>query len=164
MDTRPKTQPKGSPTLRAIFEKSPRLNKIQIEPFDRDKHKALRRNGRVLVPNPYSFPVDQQSAVTALLKEKQKNVGLAKRGWANCSAQLGKTVPAWLGTKGAGEITDHSDAPEDAYIILTNKVGFFAALDSKANIVSRALEGRARDMIKSAERQLAEAAKAAGLN
>jgi len=154
---------KDQTTLEAIFQNSTRLNRIRIEPFDRARHKSLRRAGRVLVPNPFSFPLSQQSDVNALVKEKQGNVGLAKRGWANCAAQLGKTVPKWLSKSGAGQITDRSADSEDAYIILSNQVPFFSALDARSNIVSRALEGRGRDMVRSAQKQLEEAKQKAGL-
>lgn len=154
---------KDESALTQIFQRSSRLNRIHIEAFDRNRHQTLRRNGRVLVPNPYSFPLAQQSQVNKLVKEKQANVGLAKRGWANCVNQLGKSVPSWLAKSGAGQVADNSGDSTNPHVILANKVGFFSAMDERSNIVSRALEGRGRDMIKSAEKQLKDAAKKAGL-
>jgi hypothetical protein len=67
-----------------------------------------------------------------------------------------------LNKPSTGGATDSSDS-DNPEVILVNRVSYFAALDGKANIVARALEGRAADIIKSAENQLRLAAKSAGL-
>jgi hypothetical protein len=149
--------------LRDIFQRSSRLDLIRIEPFDASLHERMRRNGRVVVPNPRSFPVSQQAGVKALVRKKQRNVGIAKAGWAVAVQLLGKGVPAWLNKSGGGTVSDHSAEPHSPFVTLTNRVPWFAALDAKANIVSRALDGRASAMISSAKRQLDRAAKEAGL-
>jgi len=146
--------------LEKLFERSPKLRLIHIESFDPSRHQKMRRNGKVLVPDPRSFPVSEQSKVNAYINQKKRAVGMAKAGWAAAAAQLGKSAPSWLtkpGTGGATEALD-SGSPE---VVLINRVPYFAALDSKANIVARALEGRAKDMEKSAEHQMRLAAKAA---
>jgi hypothetical protein len=155
---------KDTSALEKIFENSKRLQRVHIEAFDPSRHARLRRRGRVLVHDPLSFPLADQSKVNALIAEKKRGVGTSKAGWAACAALLGKTQPGWLNKSGTGSITDASDAPSHPHIILTNKVPWFSELDSRANIVARALEGRADTMVKSAERQLALAAKAAGFD
>lgn len=151
-----------STQLESIFANSPKFNRLHVEPFDASKHSAARRNGRVNYPAPWSFPVGQQSQLKKFKEAKQKNVGLAKSGWGACVAALGGRVAKWASRDGAGAVTDQSALQENPYVILTNKVGFFAALDTKANIVSRALAGRAEDMMKEARKALEEAAKGAG--
>jgi hypothetical protein len=149
--------------LEKVFDNSPKLRLVHIESFDPARHARLRRRGRVLVHNPFSFPLSDQSKVKALIAEKKRAVGTSKAGWASCAAQLGKSQPSWLNKDGTGSVTDASRETSDPHIVLTNKVPWFADLDSRANIVARALEGRAVNMQKSAENQLRLAAKAAGL-
>lgn len=153
---------KNTSAVETIFSKSAKLRLIRVEPFDKGTHARLRRNGRILVPNPRSMPLQQQGQVKAFLNEKKKQVGTAKSGWAQCAALLGKSAPGWLNKSGTGAIKDNSHS-ENPSITLTNKVSYFSRLNEKANIVSRALAGRAKIMIKSAERQLELAAKQAGL-
>jgi hypothetical protein len=149
--------------VETIFSKSAKLRLIRVEPFDKGTHARLRRNGRIRVPDPRSMPLTQQGKVAALVNEKKKQVGTAKAGWAQCAAALGKSVPGWLAKAGTGAIIDNSTGA-DPSITLINKVGYFSRLNDKANIVSRAMQGRARIMIKSAEKQLALAAKQAGFS
>jgi hypothetical protein len=147
--------------LEAIFRNSPKLVRIHIEPFDPGKHKAARRGGRVNLPAPFSFPLQSQSKVRKYVSQEKKNVGLAKSGWGSCFQQLGGSPPSWL-ARPAGFVDDRSDSPDNPYITLTNKISYFEAIDSKGNIVSRALAGRGQSMIAAAERALDRAAKGAG--
>jgi len=147
-----------------IFQNSPKLNLIRVEPFDASRHARLRRDGRIKIPNPNSFPVADQSKVRAYEGRRKKNVGTAKSGWAACASALGRNQPSWLNRSGTGKVENHSADTEKPYIVLTNTVSYFSALDSKAHIVSRALEGRGNDMIKSAKLALKRAAKQANLD
>lgn len=152
---------KDQSALEEVFEKSDRLSKIHIEAFDPRRAEKARKNGRVTYPAPYSFPLAEQGRVKQLVRKKQANVGLAKSGWGYCLKLLGGRVPGWL-SKTVGAVIDKSGLPAKAFITITNKVGYFASLDSRAKIVSRAMTGRAQAMIKSAERSLKRAGKSAG--
>jgi hypothetical protein len=100
--------------------------------------------------------------VKSYANEKKKNVGMAKSGWAACASDLGKSQPGWLSKSGTGGVEKHLSG-EKPYIILTNRVSYFSTLDQRGNIVSRALDGRAKDMITSLQYQLKQASKGAGL-
>jgi hypothetical protein len=149
--------------LEIIFNNSPKLRQLHIEPFDPARHAAARRNGRVNYPRPWSFPLTEQNKVNQYITAKTKQVGYAKSGWAKCVSLLGGSIPGWL-NKDAGAIVNESDAAEKPYITLINTVDYFEKLDSKGNIVNRALEGRAIDMIKAAESALKRAAAQAKLD
>jgi len=150
-------------TLRQIFLHSQKLNRLHLEGFDPAKHKAARNTaGRVNYKYPYSYPVSQQEQIRAYIDRRKKNVGIAKSGWAACYRALGGSSPAWLSHDG-GSVEDESQAAEHPYVVLTNRVAYFAGLDSKQNIVARALEGRARDMIKGAQKAVERAKRSAGL-
>jgi hypothetical protein len=146
----------------AVFGKSPKLSKIRIERFDPRQHEKLRRKGRVLVPDPRSYPLKEQTKIRQYIRSKGKQVGIAKAGWAGGAARLGKPQPAWLNRSGKGDAVDKTANANNPTVILANRVGYFRDLDAKANIISRSLAGRAKAMIASAKRQLAEAAKRAG--
>jgi len=148
-------------TLLPIFQNSTRLNRIHIEAFDPEKHRAARRDGRVNYPAPFSFPLAQQSQIADYTKLVQKAVGTAKAGWAYCFKLLGGSIPGWQ-DKPVGNVEDKSTLEENPYIIVTNKVSYFSNLNSKMNIVARSLVGRAETMIIAAEKAMKEAAKAAG--
>ncbi len=153
---------KNAPELQAIFSNSSALNKLKIEPFDSSRHDAARKDGRVYYKQPYSFPLTQQSQVKKLVTQEKKAVGTAKAGWALAGSQLGGSLPGWLNKAGLGK-ADIKLEGANPTITLTNSANVFAALDAKHNIVQRALAGRSRDMIKSAERQLRNAAREAKL-
>ena len=146
-------------TLQTIFQRSPKLNRLHIEPFDASKHKAARRNGRVSLPEPFSFPLSGQAQLKTYQKAKQGNVGLAKSGWGACASALGARVPKWANKPGNGSVEDKSSLKSNPYVVLTNSVPYFSALDAKQSIVSRALAGRQRDMQKEAEKSLEQAGK-----
>lgn len=154
---------KEADTLRVIFDKSPKLSRIHIESFQPSKHKAARRDGRVNYPAPFSFPLTEQGRVKKYIAERKRAVGTARSGWAAAERALGGSSPGWLTKEGTGGVENNAGNPESPSITLINRVSYFATLDRKANILSRALDGRGRDMIKSAEHQLARAAKEAGL-
>lgn len=151
-----------SNTLQTIFANSAKLNRLHIEPFDAQKHKTARRNGRVGFPSPFSYPLTQQGAIKKLVTQKKKNVGMARSGWGDCLQQLGGKPPKWSAMSGNGTVEDGSQQEDNPYVIMTNTVPYFAAMDGKSNIVSRALAGRTRDMLAEAEKSLQQAAKAAG--
>jgi hypothetical protein len=153
---------KNEADLFAIFLHSPKLSRIHIEPFDPNRHTRARVKGRVNYAAPYSFPLASQSKVKQYVSQEKKNVGLAKSGWGSCYEQLGGKPPSWL-SRPVGKVEDKSDTPNTPYIRITNKVSYFESLNDKADIVSRAMAGRAKSMILSAERELARAAKEAGL-
>jgi len=154
---------KNQGDLEPIFQNSTRLRKLHIEPFDANRHREARKDGRVSYKQPYSFPLTDQSKVKQYIAKEKKNVGTAKAGWARCNQLLGGTIPSWLTKDGTGEIDDQSAREDKPYITLTNKVSYFEALDRKGSIVSRSLSGRADTMIKAAKRALERAAKEAGL-
>ena len=156
---------KNATDLQAIFQHSGRLNKLHIEPFDAKKHKDARKAGRVNYPEPYSFPLDQQGRVKKYTKDKQKNVGMAKAGWAWCYKLLDGTIPSWL----SKEVGTVSPTPNGAdldqnkpTITLTNTVAYFSTINKRMDIVGRALAGRSRDMIKSAELAIEKAKSESG--
>jgi hypothetical protein len=155
---------KDEADLKGIFSHSGKLSLIRVEPFSPANHAKLRRNGRVLVPDPRSFPVREASKVKSYIAERKKNVGTAKAGWAQTASKLGKSQPAWLSKPGVGEVSDKSEQENHPHVTLTNRVGYFAQLDSKAGIVGRALIGRGKAMIASAKKQLAEASRRVGFN
>jgi hypothetical protein len=153
---------KDEGALRAIFQNTSRLQLVRLEPFDASLHARMRKDGRVKVPEPRSFPVAQESQVKSLIREKQKNVGMAKSGWAQCASGLGKSIPAWLTKTGTGRVTDNT-ADKNPTVTLKNVVPYFGRLDQKASIVARAMEGRARAMAKSAEKAIELAKHQSGL-
>lgn len=154
---------KDEGALRSIFQNTSRLQLVRLEPFDAGLHAQMRKDGRVPSSiKPRSFPVAQQSDIKRLVREKQRNVGLAKSGWAQCLAGLGKSAPGWLSKTGTGRVSDNT-AEKSPTITMINAVPWFSRLDQKANIVARAMEGRASAMAKSADKQIALAAKATGL-
>lgn len=145
-----------------FYKKGGGWAKIKVEDFDASKHKAARgANGRVTYKSPFSFPLND-SAIKKLIKTNQKNVGMARSGWAFCYGKLGGSVPSWLNKSGTGRVEDNS-AAENPSITITNTVRYFADLDAKHGIVVKAMAGRATAMIKAAEMALARAARDARL-
>jgi hypothetical protein len=155
---------KDTGALTPIFQNSAKLRLIRLESFDPSRHAKLRRDGRIKIPNPNSFPVADQGKVKSFANEKKKAVGTAKSGWAACASLLGKSQPSWLNKSGTGSVENKTQDADRPYLILTNSVSYFSVLDSKAHIVSRALEGRGRDMMNSAKYALKKAAKQADLD
>lgn len=148
--------------LDAIFKNSNRLSKIHIETFDESKHKFARREGKVNYHHPYSYPLYEQTKINKYVADKKKEVGTAKSGFGHCIALLGGNPAAWI-NKPLGKVEDQSGLTENPYIIMTNQVSFFGAMDSKYNIISRALQTRSRDMVKNADTIVRKAAREAGL-
>lgn len=136
---------KDEVVLEKIFDNSPKLSRIHIEPFNPAIHRKFRRNGRVgKGVAPFSFPLQQQGEVKSYTTKKQKNVGLVKSGWAACLIKLGGSVAGWLSKRpNNGSVQYLEDG-----ILLTNRVGIAAAVDGKGQFARKAIQGRQRDLKK----------------
>jgi len=150
--------------LQDIFKNSSKLQRLHIESFDPARHAKARdrRTGKVTYPEPFSFPLTEQSKVKSYTRTMEKAVGSAKSGWGYCVVLLGGKVPAWFG-KPLGSVENRTHDERKPLVRMTNNVGYFDSLDSRQNIVSRAMEGRQRDMITAAQRALEAAGRKAGL-
>lgn len=156
-------QKKDSRELNLLFFRSVALSRLEVEQFNRQRHERGRDSrGRVKYRQPVSFPVSGQGDVAAYTKQRQKAVGLVKGGWGQAVADLGGKSPAWL-RRSTGGARDYSSYAGNPHVILFNRAPYAAALSQRMNIVSRALAGRAKAMTKSADKQIAEAKRAAGL-
>ena len=151
---------KDAGTLETIFERSGKLRRIEIEPFNASRHKQLRKNGRVPQNwHPGSFPLSNESQTKRYERTKQKNVGLAKSGWATALRALGKSVAGWLDKGDTGAVKDDLKHPTKPSITLINKVSYFASLDQRKKIVATALRGRLSALQKKIEVTLRLAAR-----
>lgn len=145
--------------LESLFERSPHLRRLKVEDFDASVHERGRDSrGRVRYKEPVSFPVASQGEVDDYIKRKQRAVGLVKSGWGRCVTQLGGKSPSWL-NRSVGTVRDNSDDKENPAIILINSAPNAAAVMERTGAVERALSGRARDMVKKADKAIADARK-----
>jgi hypothetical protein len=151
-------------TLEGIFRRSPRLRKLQIEPFRKDRHQRNDR-GRVRAREANFFPVADQSQTKKYLAEEKKHVGKAKSGWAPALSALGGKVPSWVNKGGGnGSIKDNSRATKNPSITLINSVPYIAGLNSRLNIVGRSIAGRAKALKTRIGAVLRESRKKSGLS
>ena len=108
--------------LKKFFDNSPKLNRTRIEPFNSDRHKSARRNGKIGKKYwPNSYPLTQQSKLKAYSNKKAKNVGYLKSGWANCWKQLGGNPAKWLRKAGTGRTIKNEKAQT---VTLVNRVSY----------------------------------------
>jgi hypothetical protein len=104
----------------------------KIAPFDGGQsHDKARFGKRMRVPkNQFvSQIVSNSTALKRYYKDKIKNVGIAKSGWASCANLLGgmRGFPAWVKRHtGGGDVDDQSmkaaDSLSKAFIKMTNKI------------------------------------------
>lgn len=103
--------------------------------------------------------------LVAYIAEVQKRVGTAKAGWLAAANYLDAKFPNWISRHGPknGAVQDQTAAAEPA-IIMINYARSMVGVEDEERIVETALAGRARDMVKHAEKLAELAAKKAGLS
>ena len=90
------------------------------------------------------------------VKQVQKKVGIAKAGWADCAKQLGgsRGIPQWVtrhaGKRAAGFVVDKSNAQDEQYVQLENKVPWIDKCLNSGQI-QRALDIQREKMTKAIE-------------
>jgi len=152
---------KDEEELGRVFRRSNSLNKIHLEGFDSSRHKKYRRNGRVTVKEPNSFPLTEQAALKTYEKDKHKLAGYCKNAWANCYTILGGAVAGWLTKFKRGQVIKKLQGNNPS-VTLVNTVGYFDYLNRRMKIVSRSLDGRERDLAKKIKNNLKRAKDSAG--
>jgi hypothetical protein len=119
------------------------LTSARVGPMDGSLHRKAQRpipaRPRIPRKQPPVLITDDASQLRSYVKKVQKNVGIAKAGWASCAQQLGGTagrmtsatgqqqaVPAWVkrhaGGKGSGTVIDQSEKLLNATVRMINHV------------------------------------------
>ena len=122
-----------------------------VEAADVGLHSATRRFGRVR--KKAKIIVFNADTIRTLLKEKLSHVGKAKAGWKNAAARFGVSLPGWITRHSTdGDSRDDTDKPNPS-ITIHNKVSYASELasDPETRIIQRALEFRARAMLRQVE-------------
>ena len=129
--------------LTTFFQRSAKLSRLHLEPFNTSIIERFRHGGRVAKRvAPFSFPLQDEGQRKAYEQRKLKTAGMAKSGWAACFQMLGGSAAGWLTRSNTGEAVKNS---EESYT-LVNKVKYMAELSSKLNIIPFALANRQRSL------------------
>jgi hypothetical protein len=114
-------------------------------PLDKKLHSDNRNNrGGVKRRDKFKFVTADHAAVRAYVIKKQKNVGMAKGGWAEALQKFERNPPGWISKHaGHGSADDRSSDPKDPYIRMTNRSPWTergaprSALDRMKTAISR---------------------------
>lgn len=140
---------KAAEILNTLFDRSPKLNRIHIESFDESIHARFRKKGRV--PKgvaPFSYPLTDQSKVTAYVKQKETRVGSVKSGWAYCVKVLGGSVAKWVDKGNNGTVIKEE---KESTVTLINNVPYASEFMGSYKFV---LGNRERDLAKKTDNAL----------
>jgi len=130
-----------------------------VEAATEPLHRATRRFGRVR--KKALMIVFDADTIRTLLKEKLSHVGKAKAGWKTAAARFGVSLPGWITRHStAGSATDDTEHPTNPSVTIQNLVPYASELasDPETRIIQRALEFRARAMLRQVEHYQAKRA------
>jgi hypothetical protein len=123
-----------------------------VEAADVGLHSATRRFGRVR--KKAKIIVFNADTIRTLLKEKLSHVGKAKAGWKTAAAKFGVSLPGWITRHStAGSAQDDTANATNPSITIQNLIPYASELasDPETRIIQRALEFRARAMMRQVE-------------
>lgn len=150
---------KNDTAIAQVFERCPTMSKVMVDQFSPSTVQRYRKHGRVPKSfKPLLLTSSTNSSRKSFVKQKQKAIGTAKSGWGRCYADLGGSLAGWLNKASTGRAADQSKDRDNPYVLLTNSVPYAASLMSRMNIMTRALQGKQRDMEKKLERIYKEGA------
>lgn len=97
-----------------------------VDSFDPITHTSQRVKGKVpKKPSVTQIVTGKGKSLDSYKKEKIKNAGLTKGGWAACASKLGGTrgIPAWISRHNKfGTVNDKSNSKTSPYVELINDV------------------------------------------
>ena len=105
------------------------------------RHKRNRNKRGRIVKNPAVQVITKAADYNKFARKKKQTVGKAKAGWIPTSGVLSVKQPAWLTKQKSGKYTWVKTSTGLTQSI-TNTVNYISALDSKINIVDKALKIR----------------------
>lgn len=129
-------------------------------------HQSARKvRGRVSDRRKPHVGITGRGKLRRYISQVQRRVGIAKAGWAHSMIAVGGKLPAWINRHGTGygEVNDESRNRINPGIELINKVSHMKDLNTQKRIVASAIQGRSRDIARSAEHQLRKATRRAQL-
>lgn len=115
------------------------------------------RRGRVRVRRPKFYVTGGKRAIAGYVKQKQKNVGIAKAGFVAAARQLGARsgIPQWIaGQKNLGAVADERERGIDPFITIRNTVPYIGALESQVHMSVQALRDRHQALKRQCEANL----------
>lgn len=125
-------------------------------------HQSARKiRGRVSERRKLHVGVTGRGKLKRYISQVQRRVGIAKAGWARAMIAVGGKLPSWINRHGTryGEVKDESRKGINPGIELINKAVHMKDLNSRNRIVASAIQGRSRDIARSAEYELRKAAR-----
>lgn len=124
-------------------------------------HNRQRKRGKVSSRRTQRFLITSAPSVRAYVRQRLKEVGKAKAGWARAAATLGVNLPNWIAGKASPGLCDVSSLnnPTKPSLTVGNLVDYIQATGARLRIIQRAIDFRAGAMRAQAERAAAAAMK-----
>jgi hypothetical protein len=152
--------------LEVIFRRSPEFSRLRFsEGADASEHRSARtRRGRVPKRRKATVLVKKPSKLKRYIRDTQKRVGLTKAGWMAGLKIIQGKIPGWVSKHGSGygSAKDASSDRRDPHIQVVNATRGIGEIDREDRILTTALQGRSRDMLRSLKKKQEFASRRSG--
>jgi len=148
--------------LQSILRNSPHMSQVEVTEFTPALHAKNRDSrGRVNLRKPRYF-FTNEGAVMSYRKEEKKRVGYAKSSFAGWVRAFGGSVPQWIGRFANNTVDDNSARALLPNITMKSLVGYINSLADRNNVIQRAVDNGAKNIVTRAKYLLQKSKKQAG--
>jgi hypothetical protein len=152
--------------LEVIFRRSPEFSRLRFSDGpDTGEHRSARtRRGRVPKRRRPTVLVKKPAKLKRYIRDVQKRLGMTKAGWMAGIKLIQGKIPAWVSRHGSGygSAKDASGDQRNPHIAVVNSTRGIGDIDREDRILTTALQGRSRDMIRSLKKKQEFASRKSG--